>query len=1682
MRKLLIFILIIFFGGLQTYGAVSVSHRYEIPLANVCSTSQSDFTINIVITDPSGATERLTETTFSGRLKVDYSMCGAIGKAFILINFVSYAEVISGDLVNVELTYVPTGDVFTGQYVAGASKMPDGTPNPGGYTFMNDLGLEADVPDPTLSVKGATLCLGETGKTVIATVTNAPTGYSIEWENDANIAITTGSAPNEGVIGAGVAAGTYNLTATLKDGSGNVVKNKEGKDVKANYTVTVNAKPTISLDKTEICKNESVSFSASGGTAAYSWGGDVSGSGTPKTKQYTAAGSQSYTVNVTDAKGCKETKTGTITVNDLPSVTIAAAKTDVCAGDAISLTATATGGSGTYPTYTWTGATGNASGTATANAGDNKFKVTVTDDKKCTSPVSNEVNVVGHEVKVALADVEACTGSAGNLSANVTFNPNGKQGSVTYAWTPAADVASGQGTSSITSVTYAAAGDHEFTLTVTDGHGCSDSKSAKVKVKVCATPEIKINPLEFCEGEQPTTITASVTGITAYSIDWGNPAITSAANSSTGNISGTLTSGTWTATLKDGGGNTVATTTYTITVNPKPTLSAITATANPVALGGTSTLSVTSNGTVTWGGSPIQGANTGLSITAGPFATAAAYTYTAKATSDKGCSETQSITVTVDGAPLTVTPPPTTPTGGKGEPIPACVTVSGGDCDGNYTYDWTTTEAGVTVTPTTPGCATVTSTTTGTKTICVEVHCGTESKKECFPVEVTGEEVKVQLEWTITDILCEYPGATRTITLTATGGEAGTKYSFVMSSPGGSPALTVNQEAKNSWTYTVTPDKKGIYGLSKFSAILPDGTTVTGQILPSQQINADFYKVPAVYAYGVVQNSTLEHCEGDELVLSGSGDDARYTWNNGVQNGVPFVPTTSGVYEVTGVNEYGCSAKDKVTVNVNPKPELNITVSNNDICPGEAVTLKANATPGTTVTWTNGVVDGVPFRPDLTGEYTATATDPRSGCSVSKQTTVTVKEKPVIVRHSKNPRNIAIGKDVYFAVDAIGTAPLSYTWYRKVNGMWSPLSDNSVSFPTVSGAKTDSLVLKSVPESWDGSELKVVVKNECDTTSMVFQLGVKECFDIEITMLMQEGIIPDTDPTNKIDGWYCRGRRIALRAILSSPEGYEIENGHYRWTIDGLELPEEHFELETDTCVLTWIPEFQEDDIVVKVCGYCDGACEEVCVHYLRLKAREFEKVSVDLLTSVDPEHRFCPGDTVDFWVTTRNVGDSARFDWYNDIFHLPTDKSPKNELLSYEGTKMTLVMGQEDTWVKVFITPSEEVCTEEPLYMDTVFLRKKEWVTPNFHIINDIEDTLACRGDRIQFTAVYENAGKNPMFYWRKDVWDWGHGESVEAVLADKDMWLKCWLVPGDDVCYSGELMVDSMVIRVLENPTVVISADLTNKAPGDEIIIESEVTNMPTHAHYKWYLNYDYTLSDSDYPEYISDKFAQGDVIQCGVTGERICTSEVLSNELVIYFGDQSRDTMITIYKGENIHNLNMRRKGDTGNSIFRITADGYPKWGVASMKTNGHFDYTPNVGFVGSDVVKYEVVDKFDATKVEIGYIYISVLDRERFFIPNIITPNGDGLNDTWKLEFLADYPDHHITIYNRNGVVVFEATNYQNDWGGTGTTTSGYVSHFNLANGVYTYVIDLGNKEILKNWIEIRRDMNRGKYRY
>jgi len=73
------------------------------------------------------------------------------------------------------------------------------------------------------------------------------------------------------------------------------------------------------------------------------------------------------------------------------------------------------------------------------------------------------------------------------------------------------------------------------------------------------------------------------------------------------------------------------------------------------------------------------------------------------------------------------------------------------------------------------------------------------------------------------------------------------------------------------------------------------------------------------------------------------------------------------------------------------------------------------------------------------------------------------------------------------------------------------------------------------------------------------------------------------------------------------------------------------------------------------------------------------------------------------------------------------------------------------------------------------------------------------------------------------------------------------------------------------------------------------------------------------------------------------------------------------------------------------------------------------------------------------------------------PNGITPNGDGQNDVWVIDFIEQYPKNVVEIYNRWGELLFHADGYLQNWDGT-------YKGKNLPIGTYYYVIDLGDPTI------------------
>ena len=164
-------------------------------------------------------------------------------------------------------------------------------------------------------------------------------------------------------------------------------------------------------------------------------------------------------------------------------------------------------------------------------------------------------------------------------------------------------------------------------------------------------------------------------------------------------------------------------------------------------------------------------------------------------------------------------------------------------------------------------------------------------------------------------------------------------------------------------------------------------------------------------------------CAGVPVTLSGSGATS-YTWDNGVSNAVAFTPSATITYTVTGTDANNCQNSDQVIVTVNQAPTVNAG-ADQVVCAGSPVTLSAT-TAAPSVTWNNGISNGVAFTPAVTATYIVTATGSNS-CQSADTVQVTVNTLPVV--SAGLDTTVCEGTSVTLSGSGAG----SYSWDNGVN-------------------------------------------------------------------------------------------------------------------------------------------------------------------------------------------------------------------------------------------------------------------------------------------------------------------------------------------------------------------------------------------------------------------------------------------------------------------------------------------------------------------------------------------------------------------------------------------------------------------------------------------------------------------------
>jgi gliding motility-associated-like protein len=168
--------------------------------------------------------------------------------------------------------------------------------------------------------------------------------------------------------------------------------------------------------------------------------------------------------------------------------------------------------------------------------------------------------------------------------------------------------------------------------------------------------------------------------------------------------------------------------------------------------------------------------------------------------------------------------------------------------------------------------------------------------------------------------------------------------------------------------------------------------------------------------------------------------------------------------------------------------------------------------------------------------------------------------------------------------------------------------------------------------------------------------------------------------------------------------------------------------------------------------------------------------------------------------------------------------------------------------------------------------------------------------------------------------------------------------------------------------------------------------------------------------------------------------CTSKETNALLVdvLVSPTKAKEDLYSVYSGDElIENVTVNDSLRAGQKAF-VQVKTTTKNGTLKMRNEGEFTYVSNRNFVGNDEFYYTVAYESCPNAVSQPVLARIVVKAKEARVPNVITPNGDGVNDS----AIIDYPFNgkekaELYIFNEWGHEVYRAVPYDNSkaWNGT-----------------------------------------------
>lgn len=473
--------------------------------------------------------------------------------------------------------------------------------------------------------------------------------------------------------------------------------------------------------------------------------------------------------------------------------------------------------------------------------------------------------------------------------------------------------------------------------------------------------------------------------------------------------------------------------------------------------------------------------------------------------------------------------------------------------------------------------------------------------------------------------------------------------------------------------------------------------------------------------------------------------------------------------------------------------------------------------------------------------------------------------------------------------------------------------------------------------------------------------------------------------------------------LFTATTGSVYNSPTFAWKVNGINAG-------TNSSTFSYIP--ANNDVVTCTVTITDLCATANTANSNNITIQVFNIAPSPTIAIQIQQNNLCVGSVFNFTSLTTFGGNNPSFQWKINGVNVGTNSASFSTTSLNNNDIVSCVLLSNATCVNInSATSNTIVAAVLPLLQPTIAINTS---LPSY-----------CFGDTIKLSSITTNAGITPIYEWyvNNTAIPISNSASFNLVGLQNNDTVYCILISSLN-CTSNPTLSNKIAIKVINPviPTALLQANKQVLCSGDAVQLQLTLTNGSINPNYQWYWNN--ILINNSNNSFSTNAIKNSDSFYVIIQSNAYCVSNIKSNVLPFLVNDNPTVGFVnvdTVIKYGSSMVLNPLLQS----SLPIISFTWQPFYQINNIGVRN-----PSVNPLQN--TKYVITATNQAGCKGQGAIMVNVF--RDLLMPNVFTPNNDGVNDVFKIPEVLQLKIDHFTIYNRWGQIIFNTNASNIGWNG------------------------------------------------